>query len=95
MFDEKSLFWAFANPFGFFLLVVACDALPNEEFEVELAVYAGRQLGQEIVWVDSFAVEDLTLDDFDDLEELATYIAECPVMMEKAKRTLQEKLKKE
>lgn len=88
MFDEKSLFWAFAHPLGFFLLVVACDAIPNEEFEVELAVYAGRQLGKEIVWVESFAVEGCTLDDIGDLEELAYEVAESPVLVEKAKRVL-------
>ena len=87
MFDEKSLFWAFAHPL-FFLLVVACEAIPNEEFEVELAVYAGRQLGKEITWVESFAVEGCTLDDIGDLEELAYEVAESPVLVEKAKRVL-------
>lgn len=38
MFNENSLFWVVAHPL-FFLLVVACDAIPNEDFEVELAVY--------------------------------------------------------
>lgn len=87
MFTENSLFWVFPHPL-FFLLVVACDAIPNEEFEVELAVYAGRQLGKEIVWVESFAVEGCTLDDIGDLEELAYEVAESLVLVEKAKRVL-------
>ena len=87
MFSESSLFWVVAHPL-FFLLVVACDAIPNDEFEVELAVYAGRQLGKEIVWVESFAVEGCTLDDIGDLEELAYEVAESPVLVEKAKRVL-------
>ena len=87
------MFWAFAHPLGFYLLAVACEAIPNEDFEVELSLYVGWQCGKVIMWVDSFAVDDLTLDDADDLEKLATYIAECPVLVEKAKRVLQEKLK--
>ena len=74
MFNENSLFWVVAHPL-FFLLVVACDAIPNDEFEVELAVYVGRQLGSEIVWVESFAVEGCTLDDTSELEELAYEVA--------------------
>lgn len=93
MFDEKSLFWAFAHPLGFYLLAVACEAIPNEDFEVELALYVGWQCGKDICWVDSFAVDDLTLGDGIELEELATQLAECPVLVEKAKRVLQEKLK--
>ena len=87
MFNENSLFWVVAHPL-FFLLVVACDAIPNDEFEVELAVYVGRQLGREIVWVESFAVEGCTLDDIGDLEELAYEVAESPVILQKAKQVI-------
>lgn len=87
MFSESSLFWVVVHPL-FFLLVVACDAIPNEDFEVELAVYAGRQLGKEIVWVESFAVEGCTLGDTGYLEELAYEVGESPVLVEKAKRVL-------
>ena len=87
MFSESSLFWVVAHPL-FFLLVIACDAIPNEDFEVELAVYAGRQLGKEIIWVESFAVEGCTLDDIGELEELAYEVAESPALVKKAERIL-------
>ena len=87
MFSESSLFWVVAHPL-FFLLVVACDAIPNDEFEVELAVYAGRQLGKEITWVESFAVEGCTLDNIGDLEELAYEVAESPIILQKAKQVI-------
>ena len=51
-------------------------------------MYAGRQLGKEIVWVESFAVEGCTLGDTGYLEELAYKVAESPVLVEKAKRVI-------
>lgn len=90
MINEKSLIWAFAQKYGWFLLVVACEALPNEDYEVELAVYAGMQGSKDIVWVDSFAVEDCAITDVDILVEIAWHFSECPGLLQQAQRVLED-----
>ena len=91
MFNEKSLFWVFPNPLGFFLLMVAFEAIPNEDFEVELAVYVGMQCGKEIAWVESYAVTGCTIEDVDDLAELAYGLAEKPSVLYEAKRVVKDR----
>ena len=84
MIDESSLLWTFGMRGGWFLLVIACEAIPNEDYEVEIAVYAGRQCSKEIVWVESYAV-DCTLEDVDELAALAYDLSECSAVVAKAK----------
>ena len=91
MFNEESLFWVFPNPLGFFLMVVAFEAIPNEDFEVELAVYVGMQCGKEITWVESYAVTDYTIEDVDDLAELACGLAEKPEVLHRAKQVVKDR----
>ena len=88
MINDNSLIWAFAQNGGWYLLVIACEAIPNEEYEVELAIYAGKQCEKEIIWVDSYGVDDYTLDDVEDLVDLAEHLSGCPVLIERARTAL-------
>ena len=88
MIDKDSLIWAFAQNGGWYLLVIACEAIPNEEYEVEVAIYAGKQCGKEIVWIDSFGMGGCTLDDVEDLADLAEHLSGCPVLIERARTAL-------
>lgn len=91
MFNEKSLFWVFPNPLGFYLMVVAFEAIPNEHYEVELAVYVGMQCGKDIVWVWSYAVTDYTIEDAEALAELACDLADDPSVLREAKQVVKDR----
>ena len=88
MFNENSLFWIFPQSEGWYLMAVACEAIPNDLFEVELAFYVGKQLGKEIHWIESFGLPSYTLDDIEDLEDIVVHMSTCPTLLSKAEGKL-------
>ena len=79
MFNKESLTFIKDFPLlGVYILAVACEALPNPYgYEVEIAFFVGKQRGMSMVCFDNAFVEDATLDDFAELEEVVNeYLAQ-------------------
>lgn len=79
MFNKESLTFIKDFPLlGVYILAVACEALPNScGYEVELCFFVGKQRGMSMVCFDNAFVEDATLDDFAELEEVVNeYLAQ-------------------
>lgn len=79
MIDEYSVTFIKGFPaLGIYILAVACEALPNPYgYEVELCFFVGRQRGMSMVCFDNAFIEDATLDDYAELEEVVNeYLAQ-------------------
>ena len=79
MFNKESLTFIKDFPLlGVYILAVACEAPPNPYgYEVEIAFFVGKQRGMSMVCFDNAFVEDATLDDFAELEEVVNeYLAQ-------------------
>ena len=72
MFNKESLTFIKDFPLlGVYILAVACEALPNPYgYEVEIAFFVGKQRGMSMVCFDNAFIEDATLDDYAELEEV-------------------------
>lgn len=89
MFNEKSLFFVYQNPKGYYILLVACEAMPNEFFKVEFLVYVGMQRGKKIFWVNSYWVEDCRIEDEKKIKKLADALMKDPKLLALAKRVVE------
>lgn len=80
MFNKESLMFIKDIPvLGIYILAVACEAPPNPYgYEVEIAFFVGKQRGMSMVCFDNAFVEDATLDDFAELEEVVNEYLEQP-----------------
>lgn len=79
MIDEYSVTFIKGFPaLGIYILAVACEVLPNPYgYEVELCFFVGRQRGMSMVCFDNAFIEDATLDDYAELEEVVNeYLAQ-------------------
>lgn len=79
MFNKESLVFIKDIPvLSIYILAVACEALPNPYgYEVELCFFVGKQRGMSMVCFDNIFIEDATLDDYAELEEVVNeYLAQ-------------------
>lgn len=80
MVDEYNVTFIKGFPaLGIYILAVACEALPNPYgYEVELCFFVGKQRGRSMVCFDNVFIEDATLDDYDNLQEVFEHYLEQP-----------------
>ncbi len=89
MVNERSLLFVCPNPAGYYILLIACEAMPNEFFEVEFMIYAGMQREKTILWVDSYGVEDCTIEDEEKIKSLADAVLENPNLLALAQKVVE------
>lgn len=89
MVNERSLFFVSLNPAGYYILLIACETMPNDFFEVEFMVYVGMQRGKEILWVDSYGLEDCSIEDEEEIKKLADALLEDPKLLALAKKVVE------